>query len=125
MISKDVGIAQATLFNGLVTLVGSLALYYYAQTQTGLLPESFRAPTGMKLSWWYLLTGTIGLTLVAGIPFAFAKFGAMRTTILLITGQLVVSTLWDRFFEQIPLAPNKIVAIILSIISVFLSTKNF
>src|SRR5262249_1394293 len=46
-----------------------------------------------------LIPGTLGILLVAGIPFVMSRFGAVQVFIPLIVSQIFGSLAWDCFLE--------------------------
>ena len=49
------------------------------------------------LPWYALIGGVFGVVVLVGINFTFPRLGAVSTTFLIVTGQLVVSVLLDQF----------------------------
>ena len=74
---------------------------------------------GLKL--WYLFPGFLGLCIVTGVPFGFARWGAMNMIIGLISSQVIGSMLWDYFILKVPISGQKIIAAILAVASMILS----
>ena len=56
------------------------------------------------------------------MPFAFAKLGAVKVTVLLIAAQMATSVVWDFFVEGIALNTLKIAGVICALVSVALIT---
>ena len=56
------------------------------------------------------------------MPFAFAKLGAVKVTIILIAAQMATSVIWDYFIEGITLNALKIAGVICALVSVTLIT---
>jgi transporter family-2 protein len=57
---------------------------------------------GNLMNWqtvpWYALgRGVLGIFVLVGINFTFPRLGAVATTFLIVTGQLVISVLLDHF----------------------------
>jgi len=47
--------------------------------------------------WYALIGGVLGIFVLVGINFTFPRLGAVTTTFLIVTGQLVISVLLDHF----------------------------
>ncbi len=74
-----------------------------------------------QFSWWWCVPGLCGFFIVAGLPYCFAKLGAFKTTLILVSGQIIISLLLDYFANSIPLSYAKVAAAILGIASIFLA----
>jgi transporter family-2 protein len=120
-ISHELGLAHAALLGNFLVFIFSIifvALVYFC-------PEWFpgflhlKAPIS-SFKWWYLFPAFFGFCIVAGLPFAFYKLGAVQVTVFLIATQLVSSALWDYKMENIPLDPQKILGILLALASMII-----
>ncbi len=49
------------------------------------------------LPWYALIGGVFGVFVLVGINFTYPRLGAVSTTFLIVTGQLLVSVLLDHF----------------------------
>jgi bacterial/archaeal transporter family-2 protein len=90
-LGRTVGTAQAATFS---FLVGTAALVIVASLWhggLGSLGNVGRAP------WWALIGGLLGAVYVTTALVAVRTLGATGLTAVVITGQLVISVLIDRF----------------------------
>ncbi len=123
-IAESWGLAPAAMLNTLIALLSAAALLGYCVTagaRTGLFrvaiePSSFR--------WWWLLPGVFGFAIVVGLPWAVGKAGALPTFVSLVAGQMLMSTLWDRFALGIALDPSRMLGAALAIASVWLVGRS-
>lgn len=86
-----VGLFEALTFSTAVQLAFSLAILLAARGGGGGLGHVVRTPA------WMWIGGLMGLTVVTAITFAQPRIGATATIGILITGQLVMGALIDRF----------------------------
>lgn len=122
-ISATMGVAQATMLGSILTFIMSIGFYMYVKSN----PSSFESFVQVKASlftfkWWYVFPAFFGIIIVAGLPIAIAKLGAVKMTIALVGAQMVTSVLWDIFIEKIPMNFQKSLGALLAIISVLLVT---
>ncbi|MDC1174520.1 DMT family transporter [Bacteriovoracaceae bacterium] len=124
--SNEVGLSTALVFGNVITLVISIVFYYLVYISPNSYPSFFlpRSITN-NFQWWYLLPGLFGFVIITALPYAIFKLGAVQVTLFLITAQIVTSCFWDVIVEKITVSPNKIIGIILAIMSVAISSwKN-
>lgn len=76
-----------------------------------------------SLSWWFLLPGIMGITIVAGSAIGFDKLGASKTVSLIVASQLVVSLLWDYFVKSKEISVENVIGITLVITGALFSLK--
>src|SRR5687768_17097354 len=87
VLNTAIALALAVCFAGRCAFRGpSIGLY------------RFNVDVGL-MRWWWLLPGSFGFCLVAGMPWAVQKIGALATFVTLIGAQMVGSMLWDRWIE--------------------------
>lgn len=65
-------------------------------------------------SWWYLLPGFFGLSLVWGIPESIKAVGAQTTFVLLIAAQMAMSVYWDWRVEGLAIPMAKVMGCVLA-----------
>jgi transporter family-2 protein len=118
-ISTYIGVAQATLITNFVTVFLCIFLYLFAKYYGETLPSIFqlKAPL-LTYKWWFIIPPIFGVLIVAGMPYAIFKLGAVKVTVGLIAAQMVTSVCWDIFVEDISLNFMKIAGIIFAFISV-------
>lgn len=110
-ISFEWGLAGATLLNNFMMLLLSVGLFAWAKAAPGSLPEFFRDPGGAfgDFRWWYPLVGILGLCVVAGIPLAIYKIGAMTFFVAVVAAQIGAGIAWDLFVDQVPVSGTRLV----------------
>jgi bacterial/archaeal transporter family-2 protein len=93
------GLAPAAVLNTLVAL--SVAIVFASWcAYRGPSIDLYRVNVDPSLlRWWWFLPGIFGFSLVAGMPWAVQKLGALATFVALIGAQMVGSVLWDSWVE--------------------------
>lgn len=114
--------AQSTLPVAVLVNTGVLVIlaggFFWFHVRSGPGPEFTSLP------WYALIPGIMGFSLVAGLPFAISRIGALQTFIVFVTGQLFFSLLWDRWVENIPITSSRIVALALTCAGVLLAIRR-
>lgn len=90
-LGKSVGSVQAATFSFLVGTLVLLVIAAFVRGGLGNLTHFTRAP------WWALVGGLLGAVYVSVALVAVRTLGASGLTAVVITGQLVVSVVIDRF----------------------------
>jgi transporter family-2 protein len=90
-LGKSVGTAQAATFSFLVGTVALLLLASFWHGGLGNLSRVTDAP------WWALIGGLLGAVYVSVALVAVRTLGASGLTAVVITGQLAISVVIDRF----------------------------
>jgi transporter family-2 protein len=90
-LGKTVGTAQAAAFSFLVGTAALLVLASFWRGGLGQLGNLARAP------WWALIGGLLGAVYVTVAIVAVRTLGASGLTAVVITGQLTISVVIDRF----------------------------
>lgn len=122
-VSEQWGLANTVFVNGIVFLVVSILLWLLARLRPGMLSPEFLPPIdGSSVALWRLiLPGVFGVLIVTGLPWAIARLGALGAILIVLVTQLVVSILWDRFVEGLPLHPTRIAGAALALIGAWLA----
>jgi transporter family-2 protein len=118
------GLAPAVLLNTILASVCSLAFLGYCAALTpraGMLRVSFDLS---DFRVWWLLPGLFGFGIVAGLPWAVGKAGALATFVALVAAQMVASALWDRFVDGSPLTASRVLGAVLAVVSVLLAGRR-
>ena len=119
------GLAPTVALNTAVFIVASIIMWLAVRSSPERFPPIFRDRLDpSSFSWWFLVPGLLGFTLVAGIPWAIAKLGALQVFVGIVAAQMVVSVLWDAKIEQIPLTANRVVGALLAIGAVVLVNRD-
>lgn len=90
-LGKSVGSMQAATFSFLLGTLVLLVIAAFARGGLGGLAHATRAP------WWALVGGLLGAVYVSVALVAVRTLGASGLTAVVITGQLVISVVIDRF----------------------------
>ena len=110
-IGQRVGLPSAVLLNAVWLAISASLIFVFIsrETSTEKVQSLFRS-----FSWWYLLPGLFGLSLVWGIPSAIKTLGAQTTFVLLIAAQMAVSVYWDWRVEGFTIPAAKIAGCVLA-----------
>ncbi|MFA6237680.1 MAG: DMT family transporter [Bacteriovorax sp.] len=124
-ISNTIGVTQAVLITNIVCLIICIVFYFFVRSYAHLVPEFFqlKAPL-LTYKWWYIFPALFGFLIIAGMPYAIAKLGAVKVTVGLIAAQMVTSVLWDIMVEDISLNIMKFIGIIFAFLSVTFITLS-
>lgn len=118
-ISSTIGVAQATLITNIGTVIICVAFYFLVRSYAHLFPDFFQIKAPLTTyKWWYVIPPIFGFIIVAGMPLAIAKLGAVKVTVGLIAAQMITSVLWDLLVEGISLNVMKLVGIVFAFLSV-------
>jgi transporter family-2 protein len=101
-IAGAMGLTQAVILNALVLLVVAAAFWLYARgarQEFGTLMLGSGGPTDFKL--WWIIPGLCGLALVAGMPWAAQRVGALQVFVVLVAAQMLFGIVWDHFVEGV------------------------
>jgi bacterial/archaeal transporter family-2 protein len=119
------GLAAGLMINNIVAFVLGIILYIGAKYYPQYIPSLFQFKNKQDpFQWWHLVPGVCGFLIISTAPWLISKIGASKTFITIVAGQLLMGLIWDSMVENIALNPSKIVAIILSLISVALFTLS-
>ncbi|MBP9681888.1 MAG: DMT family transporter [Bacteriovorax sp.] len=119
LISNHIGVTQAALITNTGSIVICVAFYFFAKYYSQALPELYQIKAPLTTyKWWFIFPPLFGFLIIAGIPFAIAKLGAVKVTVGLIAAQMITSVLWDFFVEDITLNAMKMTGIIFAFLSV-------
>jgi transporter family-2 protein len=66
--------------------------------------------------WWWLVPGVCGLSLVAGVPWAIQRVGALQTFVALVSAQMLFSLIWDHVVEHLTVSPQRCVGALLAVL---------
>ncbi len=124
-VSAQWGLAAAIFVNALVFLIASAGLLWLARARPELVPEIFRLPEGplASISWWQwqgLLPGLFGLVIVAGLPWAIVRLGALQSLLLVLGAQLLGGLLWDHWVEGIRVTPTRLLGSLIALAGAWL-----
>ena len=114
------GLAPACVLNMLVAL--ALAAVFVGAALGGRIDgELGRASLQLaSMRWWWIVPGILGFSLVAGLPWAVAKLGALPVFVAVVGAQMVTSLAWDAVAEGVSVTPTRILGGLLAVASVWL-----
>lgn len=118
-LSSPVGSGLISFLVGIVILLGAVVIVGDTGTVTSGLGGG---------PWWAYLGGACGAFFVVATIVASPRIGVTTTFIAVIAGQVAAATLIDRFgwlgVPSIPLTPERVIAIVLLIISLVLLLRR-
>lgn len=124
-ISTTIGVTQATLITNVGTVLICVAFYFGVRSYAHLVPDFFQIKAPLSTyKWWYVFPPIFGFLIIAGMPFAIAKLGAVKVTVGLIAAQMITSVIWDIMVEDISLNIMKFIGIIFAFLSVTFITLS-
>ncbi|MEW6057943.1 MAG: DMT family transporter, partial [Bdellovibrionota bacterium] len=90
-----------------------------------LLPDIFRDKSSFSnFSWWHVVPGLCGVTIIAGISLGIGRIGALKVFVGMIGAQLLGSLIWDAWIEQTPVTLTRVVGSVLALLgAVMVSLK--
>lgn len=121
-VTSHVGLSSAVLLNTLVLLVVSVVFLFLSHRFAESLPAQFSPKEFSFKAWWYIIPGVCGFLLVAGIPWAISRSGALTAFLCLVIGQMVASLIWDHFYESISFSLWRVLGAVLAITGLIIST---
>jgi bacterial/archaeal transporter family-2 protein len=122
-IAGVMGLTQAVILNAGVLLVVAIAFWLYARgarEQFGGWMEGSGGPGDFQL--WWVIPGLCGLTLVAGMPWAAQRIGALQTFVILVAAQMLCSIVWDRFVDDVPVTAPRVIGASLAVLGAAVTT---
>lgn len=118
-VAASIGVTQAALITNIGTVIICIGFYLFVKNFAHLFPDFFQVKAPITTyKWWYILPPIFGFIIIAGIPFAIAKLGAVKVTVGLIAAQMVTSIVWDMLVEDINLNLMKVIGIFFAFLSV-------
>lgn len=124
-VSNYIGVAQATLIGNLTTVIFCLIFYYFVKNNQNVVPAIFQIKAPFNTyKWWFALPALFGFFIVAGMPFAISKLGAVKVTVGLIAAQMATSALWDLFVLDLSFNLYKFLGMLFAFLSVAMITLS-
>lgn len=122
-IAGVVGLAQAVILNAGVLLVVAVLFWLYARGDRAQF-GGWVAGAGSwgELQLWWVVPGLCGLTLVAGMPWAVQRIGALQTFVLIVAAQILFSIVWDHFVEDVAVSVPRVLGAGLAIAGAAVTT---
>lgn len=124
-LAEPLGLATTLVWNSLAVLALSVALYAIAVARPGWVPEIFH-PTASRFAsdWRAPLPGIAGFLIVAGMPWAISRLGAVSVLSVVIAVQIGAAALWDLLVEGIALTPARVLGSLLALAGALLALKG-
>jgi bacterial/archaeal transporter family-2 protein len=124
-IAAVMGLTQAVILNASVLLIAAIAFYVYARSTRAEIGGWMAGGGGFGdfQSWW-IIPGLCGLTLVAGMPWAVQRIGALQSFVVLVAAQMLFSILWDHFVEDVSVSVPRVVGATLAIAGAAVTTMK-
>lgn len=118
-VAGKLGVIQTALIGNAATLIICIIAYFWARQNEESLPPILKIKMPLTTyEWWYIFPAIFGFFIVAGMPLAISKLGAVKVTVGLVAAQMITSSLWDIFVESTPLNWQKALGILLALSSV-------
>ena len=118
------GLGGAVLLNSVVVLLLSVAVFAVIRIKPDLFPQFLHWPEQPEgFAWWRgFLPGLLGITIVLGLPWAFARLGALEVILTVMVAQVIASLVWDARIESIPAHPLRIAGALVALAGATLAT---
>jgi bacterial/archaeal transporter family-2 protein len=121
-VSLEIGVAHAILIAMTIYFFLGIVLFIFIRSSPQALPPFYAIKYSLTyFKWWYLIPGLLGFFIVFFFPQAMNELGAVKVTILIVGGQIITSTLWDFFVDEISLTSYKAMGLFFAILSVVFS----
>ncbi len=120
-IATSFGLAPAIALNAVIVLLAAAGFLFAASRGwiNAMGPQtSFRE---IRLFW--LIPGFFGFAIIAGLPWAIARIGALNVFVTVVAAQMVVSTAWDAIIEGVELSWTRVVGGLLAVAGAILASR--
>lgn len=122
-IAATMGLTQAVILNAFVLLVVAVAFWLYARGARDDFGEWISGSGGpADFKAWWIVPGLCGLTLVAGLPWAAERMGALQTFVVLVAAQMLFGIFWDHFVDGIAVNAPRVIGAGLAITGAMVTT---
>src|ERR1051325_8139294 len=117
------GLTQAVILNAGVLLVVAIGFFVYARATRADWGEWLSGSGGPgAFQLWWVIPGLCGLTLVAGMPWAVQRIGALNTFVVLVAAQMLFSILWDQLADGIAMSAPRVIGAVLAVTGAAITT---
>jgi transporter family-2 protein len=121
-ISKTADLSSVLIFNCIVSLLASVAVFYLALLRPSWLPEIFHPKSNVPTSsWWIIIPGMCGFMIILGMPIALDKLGALKVLCVVIATQLVTALMWDTWIAKMAVTPQRILGALVTLMGAVIS----
>ena len=122
-IAGTMGLTQAVMLNAGVLLGVAVVFWLYARGSRedfGEWMSGSGGPADFRL--WWLVPGLCGLALVAGLPWAVERVGALQAFVALVAAQMLFSIAWDYFAGGVAISAARVVGAGLAVAGAAITT---
>lgn len=108
------GLATASLLNAIIFAVVAFVLFVIAQRFPLDVPD-FIPPklSHYEFRFWHLVPGLCGFVIVTLTPWSIRHIGAAQVFVLIISAQILFSSLWDYTVHSVSFSPAKLLGLAL------------
>lgn len=122
-IAASMGLTQAVILNAGVLLVVAVVFWLYARGARQDFGEWMSGSGGFgDFKLWWIIPGLCGLTLVAGLPWAVQRVGALQAFVVLVAAQMVFGIVWDHVVDGITVTVPRVAGAGLAIVGAMVTT---
>lgn len=122
-IAAVMGLTQAVILNAGVLLVVAILFWLYARGARQDFGAWMSGAGGFgDFKLWWIIPGLCGLTLVAGMPWAVQRVGALQAFVVLVAAQMLFSIAWDHWVEDVAVSAPRVIGAGLAIIGAAVTT---
>lgn len=122
-IAGVMGLTQAVILNAGVLLVVAVVFWLFARGAREGYGEWLVGSGGPgDFQLWWIVPGLCGLTLVAGMPWAAQRIGALQVFVVLVAAQMLFSIVWDHFVEDVAVTVPRVAGASLAVAGAFVTT---
>lgn len=116
-IAAQWGLGGAVLLNSAVVMALAMVLFLAVKVRPELFPGFLEVPgePGRIEVWQAAMAGALGITIVAGLPWAFARLGALEVILTVMVAQVVASIVWDWRVEGIGVQPIRVIGAVVAL----------
>ena len=116
-IADQWGLAGTVLMNSAVVLGFAIVFFGAVKLRPESFPEFLRVPLepGRVDAWRPILAGLLGAIVVLGLPWGFARLGALEVILAVMVAQVVASIAWDRWVEHVPVDSLRIAGAVVAL----------
>lgn len=120
-IAASFGLAPAIALNAVVVLFAAGCFLFAANR--GWINAMGPETSLREIQWTWLIPGFFGFAIIAGLPWAIARIGALNVFVTVVAAQMTVSTAWDAVVEGVELSWTRIVGGLLAVAGAILASR--